>query len=151
MSGSRLKILIAVMLAVIMAAMATGCGEPTPTESQEEPDYASAIAETLLQSLINTEDFHAFRDLFDPASQQNITEEAFQQTHEELYNAYGEYISKEFTGTREKVEEFYTEVSYKAVFEKRPDGISVKVLFQETGDKVYVSGLFFQGALPEEE
>jgi hypothetical protein len=144
MTGRRRKIIISIALAVVITAMAAGCGQPAPTQTQDEPEYANEISETLLQSLINTEDFNAFRGLYDEASQKNITEASFQQTHDQFLSAYGEYISKEFTGTRENVEDVYTEVSYKAVFGKRPDGITVKVLFQEAGDRVFASGIFFQ-------
>jgi len=139
-----LKILLAVALAAVVIATAAGCGEPEPTGTPGEPGYAGEIAETLLQSLINTADFNAFRELFDTESQKNITEDSFQQTHEEFRSTYGEYSSKEFTGTRENVEEVYTEVSYKAIFKNRPDGVTVKVLFLEKDDKVYASGIFFQ-------
>lgn len=142
MPGKAIKTLIVVLAAMIAAAL-PGCGEPTPTETQNEPEYANSITETLLQALINTEEYTAFRELFDAETQKGITEVSFQQTHDQFFSAYGEYVSKEFTGARENVQDIYTEVSYKAVFEKRPDGISVKVLFQETGDKVYASGVFF--------
>lgn len=144
MTGGRLKILAFIILAVMTAALAAGCGEPTSTSTPDEPEYAGAITESLLQALINDEEFETFRGHFAPATQQTITEASFQQTHDQFFSAYGEYMSKEFTGTRENVQDVYTEVTYKAVFGNRPDGITIKVLFLEANNKAYTAGIFFQ-------
>ena len=142
--GKTLRILIVIVLAVMMAATAVGCGEPEPAETPNEPEYAGAIAESLLQALINTENYTAFSEHFDETMRKNITEASFKQTHDDLSDKYGEYISKKFTLTEENVEEIYTAVSYNATFSKRTEGITVKVIFQETAAKVYVSGIWFQ-------
>ncbi|OGO07047.1 MAG: hypothetical protein A2Y92_00060 [Chloroflexi bacterium RBG_13_57_8] len=138
------KVLAVIMLAALAMAIVAGCGKPGPAETPPEPEYADAIAENLLQSLINTENYTSFIRDFDETMKKAMTEAAFAQTHDDLRAKYGEYQSKIFTLTEEEVQEVYTAVSYNATFGKRTQGITVKVVFQETNQGVFVAGLWFQ-------
>ncbi len=144
MTYKALRIFTAIVVVVLAATIVAGCGKPGPTETPKEPEYAGAIAENLLQALINKEDYASFARDFDETMKKTITEAAFKQTHDDLLGKYGEYLTKKFTFTEEKVQEIYTAVSYNATFAKRPEGITVRVVFQETGKGVFVAGLWFQ-------
>jgi hypothetical protein len=112
---------------------------PTPTNTPVEPDYAGAIAEEILQA-INSGDYDAYSRHFDEAMKQAATEAVFQQSRNQIQAIYGEYISKTFSDVQENVQGIYTIVYYNTVFSKK-SGV-LKVVFQKTGDTVYVSGVW---------
>jgi len=130
----RSTILLAVAILVI-SAMIISCSPPKP-----EPPYASEITENVLTGL-NQSDFAGFSRDFDDTMKTAFTEQAFAQTRDLIKSKVGDYQSKQYLKTEEK--EPYTTVYYKAQFTNEPDGVIVRIVFQEIGGKPLVSGLWF--------
>ena len=105
-----------------------------------EPEYASAIAESILQSF-NTGDYAAYSEYFDEAMKKAMPEVAFQQTAALIHDKVGEYQSKAFASV--ETEDIYTVVIYRAKFSQEQWGVTVRIVFLETDDNVFVSGLWF--------
>ena len=143
MGVKTLKILSMIILAVIIAAVLPDCGKGEPTEKTGEPEYADAITENILQAF-NSGDYTAYSEYFDEAMKKAVPKAAFEMTCTQIQESFGNYISKEFSSVELNVQNIYTAVFYKARFSKKPDGINVKVVFLETDNGVFVSGLWFQ-------
>ena len=130
----KLTILLAVAL-LVLSAMIISCSPPKP-----EPPYASGITENVLTGL-NQNDFAKFSQDFDEAMKKAFTEQAFAQTRDLLKSKVGDYQSKQFLKTEEQKP--YAIVYYKAQFTNEPDGVIVRIVFQEVEGKAMVSGLWF--------
>jgi hypothetical protein len=139
MQRKLIKVIAGIILAVMVMAPLAGCGKSEPAEPSVEPEYAGAIAEGILQAF-NTGDYAAFSEHFDPAMKKAMPKSVFKQQADLLQGKIGSYISK--TYTRTETSDIYTAVFYKAEFSGE-SGVTVKVVFLETEDEVFVSGLWF--------
>jgi major membrane immunogen (membrane-anchored lipoprotein) len=137
-----LKVFTAIMVAVLMMAALLGCGKSEPAGAPGEPEYADVITEGILQAF-NTGDYAAYSEHFDEAMKKAMPEAVFEDTRAQIQAGFGDYVSKEFSSTELNVQGIYTAVIYKAEFSKK-SGVQVKVVFLETDDAVFVSGLWFQ-------
>ena len=117
-----------------------GCGESELADITTEPEYADAIAESILQSF-NTGDYAAYSEHFDEAMKKAMPEAAFRQTAALIHDKIGEYQSKAFASV--ETDDIYTAVIYRAKFSEEQWGVTVRVVFLETEDRVLVSGLWF--------
>ena len=136
------KISALILLAILGIMMLSGCSQSETTEATDEPAYAGAIAESILNSF-NTGDYTVYSERFDPAMKKAMPEADFKELRSQVREEMGDYISKEYS-SQETVQEIYTAVIYKVEFSKNPGDVQIRVVFLETDDAVYVSGLWFQ-------
>jgi hypothetical protein len=129
--------ILPLIFAVLIIPVLVACGKPELTE----PEYAGAMAETLLQAL-NDGSFTDFVQNFDETLKPNMTADGFEETRADIQGTFGDYVSKVFSGV-EKVELGVIAVSYNATFTKRPE-TTVKIAFVEKGDAASVVGIFIQ-------
>jgi uncharacterized lipoprotein YehR (DUF1307 family) len=141
--GKILKTGLSFVIAILLVVALIGCAQPETVEPSDEPGYADAIAEGILQSF-NTGDYAACSQHFDEAMKKAMPEATFQDLRTQVQNTLGEYISKEYSGKELNVQGIYTAVIYKAEFSKEPAGVQVRIVFLETEDSVFVSGLWFE-------
>ena len=134
MSKSIVKVACGVLIMLVTVASLPACATEMP-----EPAYADQIAESILLAM-NESDYAKFSENFDETMKDAMPEATFLQTNSQIKEKIGDYVSKTFwkTGT----EGGYTAVYYKAKFTLEPE-VTVKVVFQESDGKVYVSGLWF--------
>jgi len=122
------------LLTVLVAAMVvTACG------GVPEPDYASDIAEGILNA-INSDDYDKYSEFFTQEMKDKVPEPTARQLNSVIKLEIGTYESKEFWRT--EITGQYTAVYYQARFTNEPDDVIVKVVFQKAGGKVYVAGLW---------
>jgi major membrane immunogen (membrane-anchored lipoprotein) len=138
--GKIVKTGLGIVAVLLLIAGLVGCSQSKPTESLAEPGYAGAIAENILQSF-NTGDYAAYSEHFDEAMKKAMPEAAFQDTAALIQRTIGDYISKEFDRT--ETDDIYTAVIYRAKFSEEPGVVTVRVVFLETDDNIFVSGLWF--------
>jgi len=137
-----LKILSVIFTVMLLGVVFLGCSEQEepPEAMPAEPAHAGAIADGILQAF-NDGDYAAYSEHFDEAMQKALNEAVFEGTRDFIREKIGDYVSREVTGV--KTEDIYTTVTYKAKFSEEPDDVTVNIVFLETGDYVYVSGLWF--------
>jgi major membrane immunogen (membrane-anchored lipoprotein) len=140
MYGKIVRTGLGMVAVLLFVAALIGCGQSKSTESLAEPEYAGAIAENILQAL-NTGDYAAYSQHFDEAMKKAMPEAAFRDTAAFIQQKIGDYVSKEFDRT--ETDDIYTAVIYRSKFSEEPGVVTVKVVFLETGDNVFVSGLWF--------
>jgi len=122
------------ILTVLVAMIAvTACG------GVAEPDYASEITEGILNA-INSDDYDKYSEFFTQEMKDKVPEPTARQLNSVIKLEIGTYESKEFWKT--EIAGQYTAVYYKARFTNEPDDVIVKVVFQKSGGKVYVAGLW---------
>ena len=127
--------IILIVAVLVISTLIISCSPPKP-----EPPYASEITENVLTGL-NQSDFARFSRDFDEAMKKAFTEQVFTQTRDLIKSKVGDYQSKQYLKTEEKKP--YTTVYYKAQYTNEPDGVIVRIVFQEIGGKPLVSGLWF--------
>ena len=140
MYGKIVRTCLGIVALLLFVAGLIGCGQSKPTESLAEPEYAGAIAESILQAF-NTGDYAAYSKHFDEAMKKAMPEATFQDTAALIKQKIGDYISKEFDRT--ETDDIYTAVIYRSNFSEEPGVVTVRVVFLETDDNVFVSGLWF--------
>ncbi len=113
-----------------------GCQAP---QQQPEPDYAPETAEIMLQAMSDG-DYASYIEHFAPELRSEITESEFAIGSQTIKNQVGEYISKEYVNTQSG--SGVTNVFYRAQFSDEPDGVSVRLVFQEVGGQMYVVGFW---------
>ena len=134
-----------ILAAVLLVTLFSGCSDSKPTETTtpaevvNEPEYAGAMTEEILQAL-NAGDFAAYTKNFDEAMKKVAQEIVFTQTRDLIQKKIGNYISKEAVTLQKS--DAYTTVIYKAKFSDEPGDVTISVAFIETEDKVVVSGLW---------
>jgi hypothetical protein len=129
--------ILSLVMAVLIIPVLVACGKPGLTE----PEYAGAMAETILQAL-NDGSFTDFVQNFDETLKPNMTADDFEETCADIQGTYGDYVSKVFSSV-EKDDQGIIAVSYNATFTKRPE-TTVMIAFLEKGDAASVVGIFIQ-------
>ncbi len=120
------------ILLVIVAGLA-GCS------SMAEPDYASEITESALQSM-SACDYAAHIALYTPDARAAVSEALFNTGCNQIKTIIGDYIDKEFW--KAKTQNSYTVVDYKVNFSDEPDGVTVTVYFEEIEGEMYIAGFW---------
>jgi major membrane immunogen (membrane-anchored lipoprotein) len=138
--GKIVKTGLGVVAVLLLIAGLMGCSQSKPAESLAEPEYAGAIAENILQAF-NTGDYTAYSKHFDEAMKKAMPEATFRDTAASIKQKIGDYVSKEFDRT--ETDNIYTAAIYRAKFSEEPGVVTVRVVFLETDDNVFVSGLWF--------
>ena len=135
------KKLPGLIVIALFAVLLAGCGQSDKSvEQSEEPAYAEAITESIMQAY-NDCDYDTYSEHFDPAMKKAMNETVFYGTRDFIRARVGDYQSKKFVESR-VAEEIYTMVIYQAKFSEE-DAVKVTITFLETDDYVYVSGLYF--------
>jgi len=140
MHGRILKTVSAVIAVLLLIAAVPGCGQSSPIKIIKEPEYADAIAESILQAL-NNGDYAAYSEHFNEAMKRAVPEAAFREKAAFIKEKIGNYKYKAFASAR--IEDIYTVVFYRAKFSDETWGVTVKIVFLETNDDVFVSDLWF--------
>ena len=137
---SKKLVLIACGLLVLLASitLVSACA-PEPEPEYTEPEYAGPIAESILQAA-NEGDYATYSERFNEEMRSAATEAAFLEVSAILKAKIGEYVSKEFWKVED--EGGFTIVYYKANFTQEPE-VTVRVVFEEIAEEVYVAGLWF--------
>jgi hypothetical protein len=143
----KLPVLCLSLLMILLLFTLPGCSRQstnttsvTSTTTGGEPAYAPAIVDNLLQAL-NKDDYAGYTKDFDSAMKSAMTETVFEQTYTTIQDRIGEYVSREYTDTQ--TQDGYTVVFYKAKFSKEPADVTMKFVFQESGGKALIAGLWF--------
>jgi uncharacterized protein DUF3887 len=71
-----------------------------------------------------------------------VTEKSFNEVTLLLKTQFGDYESREFWKT--EISDGYTIVYYRAVFSSESEDVIVKIVFDNSGDKVRVAGLWLE-------
>lgn len=129
------KLVCGVLIMLIVTVSASACATETA-----EPEYANQITESALQG-VNDCDFAKFTEYFSPSTKMLLSDVDFYETCENVKNAIGDYIDKDFWKV-ETTEEGYTAVYYKAKFSDEPDDVIVRVYFEEKGGETYIYGFW---------
>ncbi len=102
--------------------------------------YADPITEQILVAM-NKDDYAMYSEDFDQTMKNAMTESVFVETNAVIKSKIGDYVSKEFWKAESKDQ--YTIVHYKAKFTDEPADVIARVVFQEIGGEIKVSGLWF--------
>ena len=140
MHGKIFRTVLGFIAVILLVTVLIGCRPSQPAEVVGEPEYAGAIAEGILQAF-NSNDYAACSERFDEAMKKAMPEATFQDTAALIKQKIGDYISKEFDRT--ETDDIYTAVIYRSNFSEEPGVVTVRVVFLETDDNVFVSGLWF--------
>ncbi len=141
----RIKVLLVVLLIIIASVsiyvylISVGVQEITGQEKTGILQYAEPISDNLLIGY-NEGNYTMLSRDFDEQMKNSLTEDVFLQNRELVTSKIGTYISRE-TPTVLKQGPFII-VIYSAEFEGE-NGVQVRVVFLEYGDKNLVSGLWF--------
>ena len=133
-----MKVMAGVTVLIISVMVMVGCGD---SGKSEEPEYAGAIAEKILQA-INSGDYIPYSEHFDAQMRKQIPEDLFLKSRDLIRGRIGDYISKEYVDAQ-IVDEIYIAVIYKAKFSDEPADVQVTVTFIETDAGPLVAGLYF--------
>ena len=131
-------IVCGILIVLVMVVVTSACAQKT--EPKPEPEYAGSITEQILLA-INENDYPKYSEHFDEAMKKAMPEAVFQETNALIKAKIGDYVSKEFWKAEDTGA--YTIIYYKAKFTDEPGDVIVKVVFQETAGRIYVSGLWF--------
>ena len=139
------RIITGVMIAAIVVAVAVsaGCMEKNGAEVadvEQVREYADPITEHILMAM-NENDYAKYAEDFDQTMKNAMTEAVFDEANAITKSKIGDYVSKEFWKAESKDQ--YMIVHYKAKFTDEPGDVTVRVVFQEIGGEMKVSGLWF--------
>ena len=130
-----------IVAVIVAAAISGGCMEKSGVEVadvEQVREYADPIAEQILVAM-NEDDYARYSEDFDQTMKNAMTEAVFDETNAAIRSKIGDYVSKEFWKAENKDQ--YTIVYYNAKFTDEPADVTVKVVFQEIGGGMKVSGL----------
>ena len=125
-----------IMAAVLLITAFSGCSHTEKTAEIKGPAYAEPITETMLQAL-NGGDYQSYILAFDANMIARNTQDTFQQYSAFVLQRIGLYKSKKVSDI--KVEGALTTVTYTAKFSNEPADVQVGVVYEDSGDKVYVT------------
>ncbi len=139
------RILTCVMAVIVAVAVSGGCVEKSGVEVddvvlEQVRGYADPVTEQILVAM-NKNDYARYSEDFDQTMKNAMTEAVFDETNAAIRSKIGDYVSKEFWKAESKDQ--YTIVYYNAKFTDEPADVTVKVVFQEIGGGMKVSGLWF--------
>lgn len=125
-----------IIAAALLVTAFSGCSHPEKTVAIKAPTYADVITETILQAL-NGGDYQSYILAFDANMLARNTQDTFQNYSGFILKRIGLYKSKKVSDVQ--VDSANTTVTYSAKFSNEPAGVQVGVVFEGSGDKVYVA------------
>jgi len=128
-------LLVALMLVLVMFA---GCGLKE-SEIKAIRGYADPIAQNLLQGL-KAGDYAKFSIDFDDEMKKAIDEKEFKKLKELFKTKIGDYVSKEYLSINKSGK--YIAVFYTGKFTEEPQGVVIRVVFEQNDGKNLVAGFF---------
>ena len=137
------RILTCVMAVIVAVAISGGCMEKSGVEVadvEQVRGYADPVTENILVAM-NEDDYARYSEDFDQTMKNAMSEAVFDETNAVIKSKIGDYVSKEFWKAESKDQ--YTIVYYKAKFTDEPADVTARVVFQEIGGDMKVSGLWF--------
>jgi hypothetical protein len=123
-----------ILILLLMTAVISACAK------KPEPEYAASITEGILVAM-NDNDYVKYSEHFSEEMKNALPESVFEQANAEITAKIGKYVSAEYL--KLEYQDIYTIVYYKANFTQEPEGVTVKVVFQEIDGGIYVAGLWF--------
>ncbi len=137
------RILTCVMAVIVAVAISGGCMEKSGVEVadvEQVRGYADPVTEQILVAM-NEDDYAMYSEDFDQTMKNAMSEAVFDETNAVIRSKIGDYVSKEFWKAESKDQ--YTIVYYKAKFTDESADVTARVVFQEIGGEMKVSGLWF--------
>jgi hypothetical protein len=134
MSKPIVRLASGLLIMLVIIGGLVGCSSKLP-----EPDYAGQITETSLQAMSNC-DYAAYLANFTPAARAAVTEAVFDPACQQIKDAIGDYIDKEFW--KAETENSYTVVYYTASYSDEPDEVIVTVYFEEIEGEMLIAGFW---------
>jgi hypothetical protein len=135
------KLVAFLMVVSLVAVLSCSSGSNAPPDSQpQEPAYAGAIAEDILQAM-NSGDYASFSQYFDDVMKKTIPEDTFRQYRAVYHDRIGTYESKTYWETT--IQDRSQIVEYKARFTQEPADVIVSIAFTQVDGQVRVSWLYF--------
>jgi len=131
MSKSIVRAACGLLIMLIAIAGVAACGP------MSEPDYASQITESALQSMSDG-DYAKHMENFSPDFQSTVSEANFDTGSQTIKSLIGDYIDKEFW--KAETSGVYTVVYYRARFTEEPAGVTATFYFEEIEGEVYIAG-----------
>ena len=149
---------ISIILGIILVlAFVSGCGTKTTapttttttaittttitaTTALEEPSYASAMTDNIIDAIAE-DDYAKFSRDLDQAMKDALTETAFQGLRSQLQEGVGDYVSKQYNDI--VVQGEITTVVYIAKYTK-VDRVAIVISFRTVDDQNQVAGLYFR-------
>jgi len=133
------------VIVVLIALVVVGVGVyfltlPAPVDVNAVRGYADPMTENLLVAM-NEGNYNRFTQDLDSAMRSALTEGVFNQTASTIKSKIGSYVSKEFW--KAERDGSFISAYYMARFTDEPAEVIVKTVFSETGERAYVSGLWF--------
>ena len=134
------RIIILHLIAFLAFFSAIGCKQSiTGADRDAVLAYAEPVSNSILAGY-NNGNYAIYSKDFDEQMKNALTEKVFKQTREMILGKIGKYQSREISDVHKKNQ--FIIVLYSGKFEKE-NNVEVKVVFQKTGDKNLVSGLWF--------
>jgi hypothetical protein len=134
MSKPIVRLASGLLIMLVIIGGLVGCGSKLP-----EPDYAGPMTEQSLQAMSDC-DYAAYLENFTPDAQALITEAIFDPACQQIKDAIGDYIDKEYWKTT--TENSYTVVEYTANYSDEPDEVIVTVYFEEIDGEMLIAGFW---------
>ena len=114
----------------------------SPQNDKEVQAIAEPILDTVLKGF-NDGNYGLYTKYFDDTMKDAMPEKKFQQVRGEILKKLGKYQSRSYLGYQTK--DNFTVALWKGRFSKTSDNdVMIKLVLSKRGDKVQVSGLWFQ-------
>jgi hypothetical protein len=130
-----------VFLAIVLLTQSPAVAAVIAQSDKEVQAIADPILDTLLSGF-NDNNYSTYSQYFDDTLKDAIPEKKFQQVRSDILQKMGKYQSRTYLGYQTKGN--FTVVLWKGRFSKSTDDVLIKLAVSKRGDKVEVSGLWFQ-------
>jgi hypothetical protein len=130
-----------VIMVLVLLALSPAAAEVAGQNDSEVRTVADPILEMVLTGF-NQGDYALYSKFFDDMLKDAITEKKFRQVREDILKKLGKYQSRSYLGFLNKGRT--TAVLWRARFSGGDDDVLIKLVLSKRGDKVRVSGLWFQ-------
>ncbi len=135
-TGRGLAVILVLFLAVTSAAAAVVAQNDKEVKAVAEP-----ILDTVLSGF-NNNDYGSYSKYFDDTLKDAIPPKKFSQVRAEILKKLGKYQSRSYMGFQTQGN--FTVALWKGRFSASPNDVLIKLVLSKRGDKVLVTGLWFQ-------
>jgi len=129
------------IIATVLLALTPAAAEVIGGDDQTVQNLAEPVLDTVLTGF-NNGDYGLYSQHFDDTLKDAITPKKFQQVREDILRKLGKYQSRVYLGFLQHGKS--TVALWKGRFSKADDDVLVKLVLSKRGDKILVSGLWFQ-------
>ncbi len=129
------------VIAAASLALSPAAAAVTGQTDKEVEVIAGPILDTMLNGL-NDGNYGLYSKYFDDTLKDAIPEKKFKEVREDIQNKFGRYQSRTYLGALKQGN--FSTVLWKGRFSKNDNDVLIKLVLSKRGDKVQVTGLWFQ-------